>query len=104
MLVKANNGYLFVKSYILTFVYISQVFLFTYLYKAKTFAMRIEIYTKSTEMPELINGPVLHSAMAFRTFEHNSKDKPYMLVAYDSNGEEAGSTAMLLTAGFCSFR
>lgn len=66
------------------------LFLFTYLYKAKTFAMRIEIYTKSTEMPELINGPVLHSAMAFRTFEHNSKDKPYMLVAYYSNGEEAG--------------
>ena len=32
VLVKANNGYLFVKSYILTFVYISQVFLFTYLY------------------------------------------------------------------------
>ena len=52
--------------------------------------MRIEIYTRSSELPELINGPVLHSAMTFRTFEQCSNEKPYMLVAYDSKGNEAG--------------
>lgn len=52
--------------------------------------MRIEIYTKSTELPELIEGSVLHSAMAFRLFEQSSMCKPYMLVAYDSNNAETG--------------
>lgn len=52
--------------------------------------MRIEIYTKSSELPELIGGSVLHSALYFKSVENSSLGKPYMLVAYDSNGEEAG--------------
>ncbi len=75
------------------------LFLFTYLYKAKTFTasthMRIKIYTKGTDLPELINGPVLHSAMLFRSYEHGNSGKPYMLVAYDDEGEEIGHLLML---------
>ena len=67
------------------------LFLFTYLYKAKTFgtgtSMDIRIYTKGCELPELINGPVLHSAMLFRAYEQGNKGKPYMLAAYDEEGE-----------------
>lgn len=53
-------------------------------------AMRIVIYTKSTELPELAEGSILHSAMAFRMFEMSSMCKPYMLVAYDSGDAEIG--------------
>lgn len=57
--------------------------------------MRIEIYTKSPEIPELINGPMLHSPKAFRAFEESGKEKPYMLVAYDNDGEEVGHLLMV---------
>lgn len=51
--------------------------------------MRIEIFTKSEQLPELTEGSVLHSALMFRTLESSRGNKPYMLVAYDDNGEEA---------------
>ena len=57
--------------------------------------MRIEIFTKSHELPPLISGPVLHSASMFRTIENGSIGKPYMLVAYDDEGKEAGHLLMI---------
>lgn len=52
--------------------------------------MRIEIFTKSSELPELISGPALHSAFMFRTIESSRMGKPYMLVAYGDDGKETG--------------
>ena len=52
--------------------------------------MRIEIYTKSNELPGLIEGSVLHSAMMHRSFEQSKMCKPYMFVAYDDEGAEIG--------------
>lgn len=52
--------------------------------------MRIEIFTKSCEMPELIDGPILHSSIMFKTMEESGMGKPYMLVAYDETGSEIG--------------
>ena len=74
------------------------IFFFCYLYKVKLShvrAMRIEIYTKSEDLPELINDSVLHSAMMFRTFEQSRTCKPYMLAAYDDNGAEIGHLLIL---------
>ena len=50
--------------------------------------MRIEIFTKSKEIPELIDGPVLHSRTMFRTIEESRMGKPYMLVACDEEGAD----------------
>ena len=52
--------------------------------------MRIEIFTKSEQLPELIDGSVLHSALTFRSYESNKTCKPYMFVAYDDEGKELG--------------
>ncbi len=52
--------------------------------------MRIEIFTKSEEIPTLIRGSILHSAAMFRALEGEHASKPYMLVAYDSNDAEIG--------------
>ena len=52
--------------------------------------MRIEIFTKSKEIPELIDGPILHSRTMFRTIEESRMGKPYMLVAFDEEGAETG--------------
>lgn len=52
--------------------------------------MRIEIFTKSSEIPALIEGPALHSPTMFRTTEESKMGKPYMLVAYDDTGAEIG--------------
>ncbi len=57
--------------------------------------MRIEIYTTGAELPRLIDGPVLHSAMLFRSYGQSSKCRPYMLVAYDSDGAEIGHLLMV---------
>ena len=61
--------------------------------QTKTFRlerMRIEIFTRSERLPELIAGSAIHSAHMFRTLEKSKGCKPYMLVAYDSNNNEAG--------------
>lgn len=52
--------------------------------------MRIDIFTKSSQLPELIDGSVLHSAMMFRSFEESKGCKPYMFVAYDTDNREIG--------------
>ena len=52
--------------------------------------MRIEIHTKSNSLPTLIKGSALHSALAFRTLEQSKGCKPYMLIGYDSEGNEQG--------------
>jgi hypothetical protein len=65
--------------------------------------MRIEIYTKSGELPELTAGPVLHSALMFRTFEESRGDKPYMLVAYDGEGKESGHLLIIRRRRFRLF-
>lgn len=52
--------------------------------------MQIEIYTKSTTLPTLLKGSVLHSALMFRAIEQSRGCKPYMLVGYDKNGCEMG--------------
>ncbi len=62
--------------------------------------MRIEIYTKSEQLPELIEGSVLHSALVFRANESSKGNKPYMLVAYDSDGKEAGHLLIIKRRNF----
>ena len=52
--------------------------------------MRIEIFTKSEQLPELIEGPVQHSALMFRLHETTKASKPYMFVAYDEKDKEIG--------------
>lgn len=52
--------------------------------------MRIEIFTKSEQLPELIDGSALHSALMFRSQENRKGYKPYMFVAYDSDNKEVG--------------
>ncbi len=52
--------------------------------------MRIEIYTSSESLPQLIDGQVLHSPMVFSALEKSKGCKPYMLVAYDSDNRELG--------------
>ena len=52
--------------------------------------MRIEIFTRSGELPELIEGSAIHSAHMFKVLEKSKGCKPYMLVAYDSNNNEIG--------------
>ena len=52
--------------------------------------MRIDIFTKSDQLPELIDGSVLHSAMMFRSYEDCKGCKPYMFVAYDDENNEMG--------------
>lgn len=52
--------------------------------------MRIEIFTKSEQLPELIDGSVLHSALMFRSQESRKGYKPYMFVAYGSDNKEVG--------------
>ena len=52
--------------------------------------MRIEIFTKSKLLPELIDGSVLHSALTFRSYESNKASKPYMFVAYNDENKELG--------------
>ena len=52
--------------------------------------MRIDIFTKSDQLPELIDGSVLHSAMMFRSYEDSKGCKPYMFVAYDDENNEMG--------------
>lgn len=52
--------------------------------------MHIEIHTKSETLPELIKGSALHSSQMFRSLEQESGCKPYMLICYDSNGNELG--------------
>ena len=57
--------------------------------------MRIEIFTKSHELPQLIDGPIQHSALMFRSIEGSSVGKPYMLVAYDDTGKEQAHMLMI---------
>ena len=57
--------------------------------------MRIEIFTKSDELPQLIEGPIQHSTFMFQTIESSSIGKPYMLVAYDEEGKELGHLLMI---------
>ena len=52
--------------------------------------MHIEIFTKSKQLPELIDGAVQHSALTFRLHESTKASKPYMLVAYDDENKEIG--------------
>ena len=39
-------------------------------------------------LPELIQGPVFHSALVFHAFELRRGCKPYMLIGYDEQGNE----------------
>ena len=65
--------------------------------------MRIEIFTKSDSLPQLIDGPIQHSAIMFRTIERSGSSKPYMLVAYDSQGKEQAHLLMIKKRGIRLF-
>ena len=52
--------------------------------------MHIEIFTRSGELPELIEGSAIHSAHMFKVLEKSMGCKPYMLVAYDGKNNEIG--------------
>ena len=62
--------------------------------------MQIEIYTKSKTLPTLIKGPVLHSALMFRTIEQSRGCKPYMIVGYDEKGKEMGHLLIIKRRSF----
>ena len=66
--------------------------------------MRIEIFTKSEQLPELIDGSVLHSALTFRSYESNKTCKPYMFVAYDDNSKELGHILVIKRRRFTIYR
>ena len=66
--------------------------------------MHIEIFTNSKQLPELIEGPVLHSALMFRSQESSKGSRPYMLVAYDDEeGEELAHLLIIKRMGFRLF-
>jgi hypothetical protein len=65
--------------------------------------MRIDIYTQSNQLPELIDGSVLHSAMMFRSFEDSKGCKPYMFVAYDTENKEVGHILVIKRRRFTIF-
>ena len=65
--------------------------------------MRVEIFTKSEELPELIDGSALHSALMFRSQEVSKGNKPYMLVAYDHDNKEVGHLLVIRQRGFRFF-
>jgi hypothetical protein len=48
--------------------------------------MRIEIFTRRSQLPELMEGSATHSAHMFGVLEKSNGCKPYMLVAYDKDG------------------
>lgn len=52
--------------------------------------MRIEIFTRYKQLPELINSSTIHSAHFFNVLERSEGCKPYMLVAYDKDEKEIG--------------
>ena len=62
--------------------------------------MHIEVFTKGCQLPELAVGSVLQSAPIFRAIEGNRHCKPYMLVAYDGNGEELGHLIVIRYSRF----
>ena len=51
-------------------------------------AIQIRIYTKSNDIPLLQEGSILHSEQMFRSVEKIRGCTPYMLVAYNSKGDE----------------
>ena len=61
--------------------------------------MRVEIFKKSEELPELIDGSALHSALMFRSQEVSKGNKPYMLVAYDHDNKEVGHLRLCSSVG-----
>lgn len=65
--------------------------------------MRIEIFTKSEKLPELIESSALHSAMMFRSQETSKGNRPYMLVAYDNEDKEIGHLLVIEQCGFRLF-
>ena len=65
--------------------------------------MRIEIYTKSELLPELIESPALHSALMFRSYEKTKGCTPHMLVAYDENDKEIGHILVIKRKRFIPF-
>ena len=50
--------------------------------------IQTRIYTRSNDLPSLQDGSVLHSEQMFRSVENIRGCTPYMLVAYNSNGDE----------------
>ena len=62
--------------------------------------MHIEVFTKGCQLPELAVGSVLQSTPIFRAIEGNRHCKPYMLVAYDGNGEELGHLIVIRYSRF----
>ena len=65
--------------------------------------MRIETFTKSEQLPELIEGSVLHSALMFRSYENTKGCKPHMLVAYDDENNEIGHILVIRRKRFIPF-
>ena len=65
--------------------------------------MRIETFTKSEQLPELIEGSALHSALTFRSYENTKASKPYMFVAYDDKDNEIGHILVVRRRRFCLF-
>ena len=60
--------------------------------------MQIEIYTKSSELPALIEGDIHHSAQMFGLLEKSRSSKPYMLVAQE-NGRELAHLIIIKRRG-----
>ena len=65
--------------------------------------MHINVFTKSEQLPELIEGPVLHSAHMFRAQEMSKGNNPCMLVAYDDDNKEIGHLLIIRRHGFRLF-
>ena len=56
--------------------------------------MRVEVFTKYNELPELTEGSPLHSGRMFRLLEQQTNAKPIMLVAFEEGKEIGHITAI----------
>lgn len=61
--------------------------------------MRIDIYTRTEELPALLPGSIQHSALLFGLLCNSRSTKPYMMVATDEQGHELAHIIIIKRRG-----
>ena len=61
--------------------------------------MRIDIYTRTEELPALLPGSIQHSALLFGLLCNSRSTKPYMMVASDEQGHELAHIIIIKRRG-----
>lgn len=65
--------------------------------------MRIDIYTRSEELPPLLPGSIQHSALIFGLLRNSRSSKPYMMVATDEQDNELAHIIIIKRRGIRLF-